>query len=126
MSGPSIQNFSVPAGDGFVVNFTVTSDDEDATLAGAAILWQAFTQEHGVPIPDEDPVISKSVDDGIVLVGEPTDLTFKLTLDEDDTISLLRNYYHEVTITYAGGKRATPTVGILTVTQTENRSDLST
>lgn len=126
MTTPLIQNFSLPAGDGFTVNFTVTSDDDEATLAGAAILWQAFEQEHGVPKVDVDPVISKSVGDGIEVTGQPTDLTFKLTLGEDDTISLLRNYYHEVTITYASGKRATPTVGIMTVTQTENRSELST
>lgn len=124
MSGPKIQNFSLAAGDSFVINFDV-GPDEGATLANCDIYWQAFRQEHGVVVEGVEPVIAKSivdsVEDGIHIVSEPQ-LTFTVTLDEADTISLLRNYYHEITIIDDEGNRTTPTVGIMTVTQTENRN----
>lgn len=119
MADPKIQNFSTAAGDETEIDFDV-GPDEGASLDGATILWQAFEQEHGVPKADVDPVISKTNGSGIEIVDNE-DLTFNLTLLESDTIGLLGNYYHEVTITDDEGKRTTPTVGIMTITQTENR-----
>lgn len=119
MSGPAIQNLEVPAGATF--KFTIdVGPDEGNTLAGASIYWQVFEQEFGIPIPDEDPIISKTVGDGIVVLSN-TDQTFEVTLDPSDTVSKLRNYYHEAKVVDASGAHVPVTYGILTVTQTENR-----
>lgn len=116
---PLIQNFSVAAGDEMIVNIDV-DPDEGFTLLNCEIFWNVYQQEHGVPKLDVDPIIEKTLHDGID-VTNPTASQFAVTLTESDTISLLRNYYHEVTIIDGDGNRTTPTVGIMTVTQTENR-----
>jgi hypothetical protein len=121
MTSPLIQNFSIAAGDAKTVNVDV-GPDEGATLADCQIIWKVYEQEHGCPKPGVDPLITKTNEtDGGITVISPTAPTFKIDLDKDDTVELLRNYYHEVTIIDDDGNRTTPTVGIMTVTQTENR-----
>ncbi len=119
---PLIQNFSVPADNDHDVIFTITSNTPDDTLAGSTIYWRAFEQTIGSPVPSAPPVISKSSlsSGGVAILPSPP-MTFVVSLDKVDTAALLRNYYHEATVVDELGNIDTVTVGIMTVTPTENR-----
>jgi hypothetical protein len=115
---PVIQNFSVPAGDSVDVNFDV--DPDSGSLIGSTIYWRVYEQENGLPVPGSDPIIEKVLDDGLQIT-DPDLLQFVVELYRDDTIDRLRNYYHEATIKDADDNWVTVTLGIMTVTGTENR-----
>lgn len=117
---PIIQNFSIPAGDDVDVNFDVDPDD-GASLVGATIYWRVYEQEFGQPIAGADAVLEKVLDDGIQ-VTDPDAGQFVVEIAADDTVDMLRNYYHEARIKDVDGNWVTVTTGIMTVTGTEIRS----
>lgn len=116
---PALQNFSVVANNDTDVNFDVGPDD-GGSLIGTTIYWRAYEQENGSPVPGADPVISKTLDDGLQIT-DPDLGKFVVELDATDTVELLRNYYHEATIVDGDGATVTVTFGIMTVTPSENR-----
>lgn len=118
---PIVQNFSIPAGDDTNLNFDVDPDD-GVSLVGSTIYWRVFEQVFGLPVAGSEPVIEKYTDNGLQ-VTDPDEQTFTVELDREDTIGLLRNYYHEATIKDVDGNYVTVTTGIMTVTGTENRPE---
>lgn len=116
---PTIQNFSIPANDDVDINFDVDPDD-GASLVGSTIYWRAYEQEFGLPVSGVDPVLTKVLDDGIQIT-DPDAGQFVVTILADDTVDLLRNYYHEARIKDTDGNWVTVTTGIMTVTGTEVR-----
>ena len=109
------QNFSIPAG----FNETITFDVNSAltnTLDGMTIWWRAYDQQFGIPA--ESPIIEKTSPD---IVSTDSPLSFTVQMHTADTISLLRNYYHEATIIDPFGEVIGVSSGIMTVTATENR-----
>jgi hypothetical protein len=119
MSGPLIQNFSIPADDSAVLNVQV-NPVAGVTLVGSTIFWRVFEQEFGIPIPNVSSVLVKSTDHGIQ-IDDPDLLKFHITVDKPDTVGLLRNYYHEARIEYPDNTGVTIMYGILTVGGTEVR-----
>lgn len=112
---PKIQNFSLAAGDDLTF-FVDIGPDEDATLAGADLHWRVFPQSHGIP-DYTAALIEKSIGAGLVIINEAAQ-QISITLDHDDTVGLLGNYYHELVNEDVEGKQSTPTVGIMTLTRT--------
>lgn len=123
MSSVPIQNFSVPAGTDQQVTIVVETTIENDSLEGCTIYWRVYEQTYGVVDQEVDPLIEKSSlgGGGIEITDPPTDMTLVVTLTPEDTVSLLRNYYHETTVVGEIGEQDTVVVGIMTVTQTENR-----
>jgi hypothetical protein len=119
---PLIQNFSVPANSDQILTFTITSGIPNDSLVGATIYWRVYDQEFGCVVPTIPPVISKSSlsGGGITILASPP-MTFTVDLLRTDTVNLLRNYYHEATVVDEIGENEPVTVGIMTVTGTENR-----
>jgi hypothetical protein len=116
------QNFSVYAGNNFNITLDIDPDD-DVTLVGATILWRAYVQEFGQPVAGLDPVISK--DNGVggtVVVTDPVLQKLQIPLVHDDTVNLLRNYYHEATVIDPDRGEITVANGIITILGTENRT----
>jgi len=114
---PIIQNFSVAANNDTDVNFDV-GPDEGQSLIGTTIYWRAYEQEFGSPIGAA--IIQKQTDSGLQVV-DPDFGKFVVELNRDDTVGLLRNYFHEATIVDQNGNKVTVTQGIMTVTDTELR-----
>lgn len=122
MAGPLIQNFPFPAdSDGDVV-LTITSSAPGDTLAGATVYWRVYAQEFGIVDPALSPLIEKSSlsGGGIAILPSPP-MTVRITLTKMDVATMLRNYYHELTVVAVDGTQYPPTTGIMTVTSTENR-----
>lgn len=116
------QNFSVYAGNYTEVTIDIDPDDE-IELVGSTIEFKVYPQEFGQPVADEDPVITKDNGvDGTVVVVDPDEQTLKVPLEYADTVGLLRNYYHETTVTDGDGNPVTVAHGIMTVLGTENRT----
>jgi hypothetical protein len=109
------QNFSIPAGYNEVITFDV-DPAVTPSLQGMVVWWRVYEQHFG--IPDSVPIIEKALPD-IISIDSP--LSFTVQLYTADTISLLRNYYHEATIADAMGEVIGGSFGIMTVTATENR-----
>jgi len=118
---PRIQNFSVPQGDTTVVNFDV-DPDEGVNLSGATIIWRVYNQRNGLKYGD--PIISKATDGDGIEITDPDLLKFAVLLNRDDTIDLLRNYFHEAKIYDSQKDGVTVTVGLMTVTETANRDTI--
>jgi len=114
-----IQNFSVCANNDTDINFDI-GPDEGQSLIGTTIYWKAYQQMFGVPVPDTPPVIVKYSDNGLQ-VTDPDTGKFVVEISHDDTVDLLRNYYHEATVVDENGNIVTVTIGIMTVTPTELR-----
>lgn len=115
------QNFSVNAGDYTEVTIDIDPDDE-VTLVGSTITWRAYQQQFGQPLAGEDPVLEKDNDvDGTIVVVDPDTQRLMVPLEYADTVGMLRNYYHETTVTDSDGKRVTVAEGVMTVNGTENR-----
>ena len=119
MTGPLIQNFSLPADDSAVLNVQV-NPVEGVTLVGSTIFWRVYEQQFGLPLPGVDPVIVKTTDHGIE-VDDPDLLKFHITVEKADTVNLLRNFYHEARIEYLDGTGVTILYGVLTIGGTEVR-----
>jgi hypothetical protein len=116
---PRIQNFSVPAGNPVTITCDIDPDDGVSLIDVNDIVWKLYEQEHGVPT-SADPVITKVLDDGTQVL-DPDLLKFTVELTADDTVGLLRNYYHEGHVVDTENNVVTVVYGIMTVTQTENR-----
>jgi hypothetical protein len=115
------QNFSVYAGNNVDITIDIDPDDE-VTLVGAVITWSVYPQAFGQPVAGEDPVIEKSNGvGGTIVVTDPDTQTLSIPLEEEDTIELLRNYYHECTVEDESRGLITVAHGIMTVLGTENR-----
>lgn len=115
------QNFSVYAGND--VEITVDIDPDDGiTLLGAEIVWKVYEQAHGLPVAGVDAVIEKSNGSGgTITVEDPDTQVLTIPLEPDDTLNLLRNYYHEATVIDPDRGTITIANGIMTVLGTENR-----
>jgi len=118
MSGPLIQNFSVPAGDAIDVNFDVDPDAELETLLGTTPYWVVYEQVFGVPTGD--PIIKKVLDNGLQIT-DPELLKFTAALSYNDTVDLLGNYYHEAFVIDGNDDHVSVTVGTMCVTNTKTR-----
>jgi hypothetical protein len=115
------QNFSVNAGNDTIITIDIDPDD-GITLLGATIEWRVYEQALGQPVVGIDPVIQKDNDaGGTIEVTDPDTQTLTIPLTPDDTVGLLRNYYHEATVTDPSRGTITIALGIMTVLGTENR-----
>jgi hypothetical protein len=115
------QNFSIYAGNTTEVTIDIDPDD-DITLVGANILWNVYEQTFGLPTAGVDPVIQKNNGvGGTIVVTDPDLQKLKIPLTPEDTVGLLRNYYHEATVVDPDRGQITIASGIMTVLGTENR-----
>jgi hypothetical protein len=122
MTQPVIQHFSVPANNDHDVIFTIASGTAGDSLSGCTIYWNAYEQSFGEPVAAIPPVITKtSLSGGGIDILPSPPMTFRVALNKADTASLLRNYYHEATVVDEVNNEDTVTIGIMTVTATENR-----
>lgn len=122
MTQPTISNFEIPADNDHLAVLTIASDTPGDTLAGCTVYFRAFEQTFGVPTAGVNPVIEKSsLSGGDVVALESPPMTVTIAFSHADTVNLLRNYYYEITVVDGGGNIDTVTVGIMTVTGTENR-----
>lgn len=116
------QNFSVYAGNDFDITIDIDPDD-NITLVGALIYWRVYGQQFGQPLAGIDAFLEKSNGDGgTIVVTDPTTQTLTIPLESVDTVSLLRNYYHEATVVDPDRGEITIANGIMTVLGTENRT----
>jgi hypothetical protein len=91
-----------------------------AVPVDAALIWEAFAQHYGVPDPSVDALIIKSSGGhGVDVMSPPTQVA--VSIASADTISLLRNYYHELRQIAVDGAISTLISGMMTVTGTEIR-----
>jgi hypothetical protein len=111
------QNFSIPAGYNEVITFVV-NPAVTPSLQNTVIWWRVYQEAIG--IPTGPPILEKSSNDGSV-VGLDSPLSFMVQMYSHDTIALLRNYYHEATISNALGEVIGGSFGIMTVIETMNR-----
>lgn len=115
------QNFSVNAGNDTIITIDIDPDD-GITLLGAAIDWRVYEQALGQPVAGAAPVIQKDNRvNGTIVVIDPVTQKLTIPLTPDDTVGLLRNYYHETTVLDPDRGTITVAVGIMTVVGTENR-----
>ena len=111
------QDFTVPAGDGMTVNFTIDADD-GATLDGYQINWKAVPLNR-VASEALAHTISKSLSNGVAVVDEDT-RKFSITLDPADTEGMEGRYLHEAEIVDGQNTPTTVTQGVMTVLKTVN------
>ena len=111
------QNFSIPAGYNEVITFDI-DPAVTPSLQDTTIWWRVY--EESIAIPFGNPIIVKSSNDGSV-IGLDSPLSFTVQMYSHDTITLLRNYYHEATILNALGETIGGSFGIMTVIETMNR-----
>jgi hypothetical protein len=117
-----IQNFSIPADNDVAVEINVDPDVNLTTLSGSTVYWNAYPMQFAVPVPGQPPVISYSTTAGnIVLLPSPPPTSCQLKINSHDTVGLLRNYYHETTLVDLFGHKSTLNIGVMTVTESENR-----
>jgi hypothetical protein len=122
MTQPTISNFSLPADNDHIAVLTIASSTPGDTLVGCTVYLRIYEQTFGVPTAGVDHVLEKSSLSGgdITILASPP-MTVSILFTAADTLLLLRNYYYEVTVVDEIGDLDTVTVGILTVTGTENR-----
>jgi hypothetical protein len=122
MTQPAYSNFEIPADNDHLVVLTIASSTPDDTLAGCNVYFRVFEETFGVPTAGVDPVIEKSSlsGNGVTILESPP-MTVSILFSKSDTVSLLRNYYYEVTVQDGIGDLDTVTVGVMTITGTENR-----
>lgn len=115
------QNFSIPAGNAETVTFDVLPVGIPPLSHATDIVWCVYEQELGIPVAGAAPLITKKLSLGnISFIDSPREQFF-VNLDPEDTVNLLRNYYHEATILDTIGAALAVAEGIMTVTATENR-----
>lgn len=118
-----IQNFAIPADNDLTIELDITPLMSMDTLAGSNVFWNVYEQQYGVPVPNVDPVITKSTlspGGDITILDSPT-MSALVTVLRADTVGLLRSYYHETTVRDITGNISTVNCGIVTITPTENR-----
>lgn len=112
---PSIENFTIQAGDDITLKFDV-SPDEGVSLAGSTIRWWAARSAYSKP--DKINIMkSSAVGDGIT-IDDPDALTFSVALDREDTLNLIGDFYHEAKVTDPAGNFVTVTKGTMTIERT--------
>lgn len=117
MAGPARnQNFVIAGGDNPTLTFTLAAV-EGVDLASAEVAWWAALANKA---PDNEPVIQKKTGDGATIAaGEGGSWIVSVELEEDDTLELAGDYYHETCITLPGGAlRSTVAQGTMTVLRT--------
>lgn len=114
------QNFTIPAGYNEVIIFDVNPAITDS-FNGLTVWWRVYGQTLGIPtttaIIEKNSLQSPAA--GISTLDSP--LSFAVQMMTEDTIDLLRNYYHEASIVDATNQVIGGSFGIMTVTATENR-----
>ena len=108
------QDFTLDAGDKAILTITVDDGAEPPVavdLSGVAIQW-ALARDLSIV-----PVVTKSVGSGIVIT-DPTNGIFKVTLDPADTEGLCGIYYHEAEVTDTNSDPSTVTRGTVTIRPT--------
>jgi hypothetical protein len=120
MSGPVVQNVSVPADDDAELDFSLTPTGDIVLGPGSQIFFDVYEQQFGQPIPGTPAVLSKVLDHGIQITN-PDLLQFTVTIARADTVAMLRNYYYETRVVDVNNSSVTTTVGIFTITGTEIR-----
>src|SRR5215831_10851376 len=86
------QNFSIPAGYNELITFDV-NPAVTPTLLDTVIWWRVYAQAFGIPVGA--PLLKKTYPD---IQGYDSPLSFVVHMYTEDTLDLLRNYYHEATI----------------------------
>ena len=87
-------NFRMTAGDTKVLVVTVTDDDGLAVdLTGATVKWQA-ARSFG-----KDAAISKATGGSGIVLNDPANGQFTITLNPSDTEDLSGEYFHEAEVT---------------------------
>lgn len=121
MGVPIIQNVSVPADNDCELDFTLKGAIPGFTIGpGTQILFSVYESQFAMPVSGVPAVLSKSIDNGIQITN-PNELLFRVVITRADTPTLLRNYYYEVSVVDLSGNLVTTTIGVFTVTGTENR-----
>ena len=116
------QDFSIPADDDAIVSFFVDESVVDiTTLQGSQIWWNVYPMQFACPVPGAPALITKTTGDASITIPTSPELTFYVEIVRDDTIDMLRNYYHEARILNPQQQLVTVTVGIMTVLPTEGR-----
>ena len=105
------QNFEMRSGDDRVLKVTVTDADAGGlkNLTGATIVWR-LSRKIGGPA-----VITKQSGGQGIEIPVGTDGVFEVTLAPADTAGLRGDFVHEAEVTDSDGKKATVTVGRLTI-----------
>lgn len=114
------QDFTIPQGNSVTVTVDVLTSIPADSLEGSTVIWRAYPQDFGAPIPGDAPLISKSnVSGGAIVLSSPP-MFFEIFFDPVDTEGLLGNYYHEATVVDPIGNVSTILQGILTVIEAAN------
>jgi hypothetical protein len=107
------QDFSVPAGDEATVTIDIGPDVAPG-LTGQDVIFRAFALANGVP-DRTAALIEKSVSGGGVVVTSEPSQTAAISFDRADTLALLGNYFHEVSIQDVSDNYITVASGVMTV-----------
>jgi hypothetical protein len=118
------QNFSIPAGYNEVITFDV-NPAVTPTLVDTTIVWRVYPEMFGIPnfgAPGTPPIIEKSSASTppADIVGIDSPLSFTVQMHTADTLTMLRNYYHEASILDAAGEIIGGSWGIMTVVEAIN------
>lgn len=121
MGVPLIQDVSVPADNDCELDFTLKGAIPGFTIGpGTEIFFNVYESQFAMPVANVPAVLTKSMDSGIQIT-DPDNLLFRVVIARADTTTLLRNYYYEVSVVDLSGNLVTTTIGVFTVTGTENR-----
>lgn len=108
-------DFETPAGDDAILRFVLENADND-NLDGTIVRWRMakgrFGDFYGTPL------LSKSTQDGNIVIVDSATRTFDVTLTHADTIDLEGTYYHEAVVVLPDGRELTVAKGSMTVTRT--------
>ena len=103
------QNFEMFSGDDKNIQFTITDEDNAASdITGASATWACSRRVK------TSTLISKTVGSGITIVSGVGGVLL-VSLAQADTASLRGDYYHELEIVDAAGKKTTAAYGTMTV-----------
>jgi len=116
------QNFPIPAGYNEIITFDV-NPAVTPTLQDTVIWWRVYEEQFGIPIAGSAPIIVKSSLESPTptIIGYDSPLSFTVQMFTEDTLELLRNYYHEATILNFANEMLGGSFGIMTVLDTRNR-----
>lgn len=90
-------DFTMFAGDTKILQVTVRDAASSVVdITGMLIRWQLAKT-----VKATEPLVAKAVGGGIVIT-DPTNGRFEVTIDPDDTLELSGHFYHEVEVNDAG------------------------
>ena len=108
-----LQNFSMYQGDDVRLGVTlVDAAGVPVSLVGATLKWGIAKKAS-----DGTPLLLKTIGSGITVL-DPAAGSFEVALVPADTQSYVGDYYHEVELTDAGGKRLTVMTGKVQIAPT--------